>query len=511
MANATKVAPIKVEVTGEMIRFWVNHKMNVLLIGRHGIGKSQMVMSEWEEIYGEEGKDWKYLSASTLDPWVDFVGIPQASEDTGDGKTIEFIRPKWLETVKAIFIDELNRSHPKIRNALMEAIQFHSINGMPLGNLEMVWAAVNPTDEEDEDFHYDTDELDAATRDRFPIQIYLKEEPNLKYFTMVFGSEVASAAVSWWKSLKSNLPDAVKLISPRRLEMLVTYIQGGGEGRHIIPDAIAAGARVKSLIQEIRSRSPLRQEMKVIHRSQDAVAATAFIKDETHYDACIGEIMGHGEMRKFWIPCMPSEKIAVLFSANSTVQNLVIGSLAKHKSFREVALDIHKTTSDSTLRARIAGALGVNDLGGATSDSGTTENPNATVEPGNPTSTENNLLAAIGQSEQKATSQGLNDTWSRQKAFADMKARMPQTPISKGTVLRALWVMEKHLVGRAQTNALARKDVAGARWNGVLAVTNRFLSDLSETDYDMTDFHKSYPSLWKYCLLRKDNFLFLIA
>jgi len=534
----TTVEPTKVEVKDHMIRFWVKNSYNVLLIGRHGIGKSQMVMDEWNTIFGEEGKEWKYLSAPTLDPWVDFVGIPtsddgaavtpdlilkiisiqaqiengnlsaddagkmlKASED-GD-KTIKFIRPDWLFTVKAIMIDELNRSHAKVRNALMEAIQFHSINGAKLGRLEMVWAAINPTD--DEEFHYDTDQLDAATKDRFPVQIYVKEDPSHEYFAKTFGSEVASAAVTWWHQLPT---DAKKHVSPRRLEMLIKYIQMGGLGLHIIPDAIACGAKVESLSQEIRSASPIRQAMKEILKAQDVTKATAFIAEEKNYAACISEILKHGKMRAFWLPCMPTEKIAGLFDSETTVQNLVLSEAKKHSAYREVLTDIHKTTGDSVLRTRIASSLGLGDFDGELGDN---LNGNAPIEEGSANKTEQDLLDAVNDAEQKAANNELGATWNRQQAFKKIREAIPNGHIDSHTAERVLQAMERHLTGRAQANALARKDTPGQRWEGALATINRMVHALADDEsYDMQRFDRDYPSTWRYCLLRKDDFYYVM-
>ncbi len=70
---------------------------NVLLVGGHGVGKTAMV----KEVFDGLGWTWKYFSASTIDPWVDLVGVPKEKDGV-----LELIRPASLdfENVEAIFL-----------------------------------------------------------------------------------------------------------------------------------------------------------------------------------------------------------------------------------------------------------------------------------------------------------------------------------------------------------------------------------------------------------------------
>ena len=61
---------------------------NVLLTGRHGVGKTALV----NDVFNKLKWNWRYFSASTIDPWVDLVGIPQEV----NGK-LELIRPANLD------------------------------------------------------------------------------------------------------------------------------------------------------------------------------------------------------------------------------------------------------------------------------------------------------------------------------------------------------------------------------------------------------------------------------
>ena len=130
---------------------WIENEWNVLFQGKHGVGKTATVMAA----FNRHDLNWKYFSAATMDPWVDFIGIPKEKmdEDTGESH-ITLVQPKGLREVEALFLDELNRAPKKVRNAVMELIQFRSINGIPFPNLKFIWAAINPDDEEDADTRY---------------------------------------------------------------------------------------------------------------------------------------------------------------------------------------------------------------------------------------------------------------------------------------------------------------------------------------------------------------------
>jgi hypothetical protein len=210
--------------------FYIKNGYNVLMRGRHGVGKTAVIKQAFERA----GLNWKYFSAATMDPWVDFVGIPKEVVDEDGRSSIELIRPKNFQNdeVEAIFLDEFNRAKPKVRNAVMELIQFKSINGVPFNNLRIVWAAINPEDEE-ADLHYDVDELDAAQKDRFHILLDIPYEPSKAWFVKKFGKDVGGGAVEWWKGLpvEQNI-----LVSPRRLEFALTLHGQGGDIRDVLPN-----------------------------------------------------------------------------------------------------------------------------------------------------------------------------------------------------------------------------------------------------------------------------------
>lgn len=192
--------------------------LNVLLVGNHGVGKTEIIKSIFGQQFGELNKDWLYFSGSTLDPWVDFIGIPK-NYTREDGKEVFGIIPNERftgeEPIKAIFIDELNRSDEKVQNAIMELIQFGSINGRKFKHLKCIWGAINPFDDESDD-PYSVQKLDPAQEDRFHVKINVPNELNKEYLYSKYGKDIVDIFDQW----RTN-NDYTKLISPRRIDYML--------------------------------------------------------------------------------------------------------------------------------------------------------------------------------------------------------------------------------------------------------------------------------------------------
>ena len=218
---------------------YANHNLNVLLIGSHGIGKTVMV----EQVAENLGVQFKYYSASTLDPWADLVGIPVPDKET---KTLDFYRPASLEAAEFIFFDELNRAHPRVLNAVLEIIQFKKINGVPLPNLKMIWAAINPIEE-----GYSVEEIDPALFDRFHVYFNLKAEFNVPYMKTKMHERTMNALKLWWRTDMDEIQR--KIVSPRRLEYIGYLIDNGLDWRKALP---TGALPTKSLDKRLRMFDP---------------------------------------------------------------------------------------------------------------------------------------------------------------------------------------------------------------------------------------------------------------
>ena len=189
---------------------------NILIAGEAGTGKTEMLRAAANEL----GLSMKYYSSSTLDPFADLVGIPVPDTIT---KSVEYYRPREIDAAQVIFFDELNRADPKTINAVMEIIQFRSINGDPLRNLKCVVAAINPVEK-----GYNTEELDIAVRDRFDFFLTSEVIADYTFFKAKYGAAVARTAIDLYKEYQTSYKEdkrskknTLGYFSPRRLEKVL--------------------------------------------------------------------------------------------------------------------------------------------------------------------------------------------------------------------------------------------------------------------------------------------------
>jgi hypothetical protein len=332
--------------------FWLDKRYNVLFSGKHGIGKTAMIL----EAFKSAGLRYAYFSGSTMDPFVDFVGVPIKVDGPG-GPRIELIRPGHIieADLQAIFFDEFNRTHRKIRNAVMELIQFKTINSKPIASdLRVIWAAVNPDSDEDGGI-YDTDRLDPAQRDRFHIHVELPYKCSPEYFGKTFGEPTAKAAIQFW----DELPDAERdKISPRRLDYALKVFNDSGDVRDVLP-----ASSNPSRLSAILGTGPADEKLRAM--VGDPAEAKRFLSNENNYSYALKTIMASSEYISEFVPSMPAEKMAGLYESNGSVRkaaHLDIRAKGRESAFfgvlREIVVANQNVKLASTARDRLA-KLGV--------------------------------------------------------------------------------------------------------------------------------------------------------
>lgn len=214
------------------LKFWVDNNCNVLLIGKHGVGKTAKV----KEVVKKRKLKALYFSCATLDPWVDFIGIPMKAEK--DGVTyLELIRPKAFafDNVEFIFLDELNRAPPKVQNAVLELIQFGSINGKKFKKLKMVWGAINPPPKNSSDTNYHVEELDPAMITRFQVRFHVPFKLDEDFYVEKHGQKIYDAMNPFWEALPEGLKDE---FPPRSLDYALDMLKLGGDVEDSLPEGI---------------------------------------------------------------------------------------------------------------------------------------------------------------------------------------------------------------------------------------------------------------------------------
>ncbi len=323
--------------------FWFKHNRNVLFVGKHGVGKTSLVKACFERNGLIHRENYLYFSASTLDPWVDLVGVPFKKTLEDGTECLDLVRPSALANgkIEAIFFDEFNRSPKKVRNAVMELMQFKSINGLVFPNLKCVWAAINP----DDDDTYDVEKIDPAQKDRFHVIKEIEYQPDRNFFINRFGSDCGSAAVEWWNGLPETEKDKV---TPRRLEYALDEWEHGGN----ISDILPVSCGINKLLQTLK-HGPIEQKIKSIYETQDITSAKAFLANDNNFNSAIKFIIESDELIKFFISYMPKERLAALMAEYDVICRHVCKESKNNKDLWNMMREIVKAGQDEKLVKRL--------------------------------------------------------------------------------------------------------------------------------------------------------------
>jgi len=199
----------------EQLKLALQSGLNVVMEGVAGTGKTSCGKIACDV----ECMKMVYYSASTLDPFVDIVGLPKPVDKSDGSKDLEFYRTNTMQEANVLFFDEANRAQSKTTNAMLEIMQFGTVNGEELPELHSVIIAINPNDDE-----YDVVELDPAFKGRFHMHLYFEPVPDHEWFKLTFGG-LGMHLYDWWSAC---LDDKQKEnVSPRRLEYIGKVIRAG--------------------------------------------------------------------------------------------------------------------------------------------------------------------------------------------------------------------------------------------------------------------------------------------
>jgi hypothetical protein len=286
---------------------WIKNRYNVLLEGKHGVGKTESIRERLTHHYDDE---WLYFSAPTMDPWVDFVGVPKEKHDPELGISyLELIRPKLFQQdrVRAIMFDEYNRAPMKIRNAVMELIQFKSINGYKFKNLGSIFCAINPENDET----YDVERLDPAQRDRFQVQILIPYEVSREYFSKKYGHQGLSAC-DWWDRQTDAIRD---IVSPRRLDFAMDMYVSQCD----ISVSLPFEANPSELLMELTDGASV-DKLKSLMINQDETATRDAMAFENFFNAVEKLILSDEEYSKYFLPFFPKDKLVKAYLAEANAR-----------------------------------------------------------------------------------------------------------------------------------------------------------------------------------------------
>lgn len=132
---------------------------NIMLVGKHGIGKSRIL----EEYFASKDQKVVTLFLGQMSDPGDLIGLPEKNEATG--KT-DFMLPYWFPTdgkPVVLFLDELNRARPEVLQTIMDLTLNRKLAGKSLPDGSRIISAVNSGSE------YQLTDLDPALVSRFNI------------------------------------------------------------------------------------------------------------------------------------------------------------------------------------------------------------------------------------------------------------------------------------------------------------------------------------------------------
>lgn len=319
-------------ITEENLDLWVEKKLNVLMTGGHGVGKTAMI----KDAFNRRKLNWLYFSASTMDPWVDMIGVPKEAKTAEGVPYLDLVRPKafQFDEVDAIFFDELNRAPKKVRNAVMELIQFRSINGFKFNNLQMIWGAINP---EDEQGTYDVEVLDPAQKDRFEIHVTVPDTANMEYFTKKYGPQYARSAVDWFNDVYRQNK---KLVSPRRLDYAVQGYLDGINLRDILP-----AESQPNRLQQMLSNGVSREKLMALINEGKLDEARKFLAKENVYTEVKTWMLEKPKESAPVFRLLSREKLHALISEHNKDENILAAITSDYYNdadLRDVIRDIQK-------------------------------------------------------------------------------------------------------------------------------------------------------------------------
>ncbi|MBQ0056025.1 MAG: AAA family ATPase [Bacteroidales bacterium] len=149
---------------------------NVMLVGRHGIGKSEILT----HYYNTRGMRVVPLFLGQMSDPGDLIGLPkvatttvatattasQEAQTSGIDSRTEFVPPFWWPADGqpiVLFLDELNRARPELLQTVMDLVLSHTLAGRHLPEGSRIIAAINDGDE------YQLSHMDPALVSRFNV------------------------------------------------------------------------------------------------------------------------------------------------------------------------------------------------------------------------------------------------------------------------------------------------------------------------------------------------------
>ena len=146
----------------------IDNHLPILIRGRHGIGKSELVY----QIAAERGLEVVERRASQMTEG-DLLGLPDKdvmSTENGNRSITVWDAPEWFaiacERPVVLFLDEVDRATLEVRQGIFELTDSRKINGWKLHKDTLIFAAVNGGEGVS---NYQVADMDPAELDRWSV------------------------------------------------------------------------------------------------------------------------------------------------------------------------------------------------------------------------------------------------------------------------------------------------------------------------------------------------------
>lgn len=168
------------------------HDQNIMLVGKHGIGKSEIITHFYEN---KEMRVVPLFLGQMSDPG-DIIGLPFKHQD---GRT-HFSLPYWFPTDGApivLFLDELNRARPEILQVVQDLVLNKTIAGNSLPKGSVIVSAINYGEE------YTLTDIDPALLSRF--NVYYFEPSVAEWIMWACSNKLSDSVIDFISSNESML------------------------------------------------------------------------------------------------------------------------------------------------------------------------------------------------------------------------------------------------------------------------------------------------------------------
>lgn len=293
----------------EYILEYTPHNQNIMLSGKHGIGKSEIIT----EFYTKKGFKVVPLFVGQMSDPGDIIGLPNKNETTGQ---TEFMLPYWFPTDNTpivLFLDELNRARPEILQVVMDLVLNKKIAGKKLPEGSVIVSAINEGGE------YTLTDLDPALISRFNIYTFepttsewciwgrqnglnnyvldfISVEPKYLDFSYDDGDDISVKSYDRrsWKRV-SDILNKVEYRGEPSLKKLICGIVGNKAGvkfcQYVMSDNMLSAESVLlgdfEKIEDILVHYNLVQQSSMIDKICYYIHANNIRKDTTLRDKCI--------------------------------------------------------------------------------------------------------------------------------------------------------------------------------------------------------------------------------